>query len=96
MAAIRARVARDACLTGGSKWAAAVSARPDKAYVSGGATARGLGFAGTVMMAHRLQHDIELAQRGTALLLVGLVLAAFLLLAAASTVYDVGQWLTIW
>lgn len=47
-------------------------------------------------MAHRLQHDIELAQRGTAALLVGLVFAAFVLLAAASTVYDVGQWLTIW
>jgi hypothetical protein len=47
-------------------------------------------------MAHRLQHDIELVQRGSATLLAGLVLAAFLLLALASTVYDVGQWLTIW
>jgi hypothetical protein len=50
------------------------------------------------MMVHgnRLHHDIEVAERAMATLLVGVVLAAFLVLAAGATVYDVGKWLTIW
>lgn len=45
---------------------------------------------------NRLHHDVEVAQRATLALSFGLVLAAFLLLAAAATIYDVGRWLTIW
>jgi hypothetical protein len=44
----------------------------------------------------RLHHDIEVAERATATLLVGLLLAAFLALAAGATVYDIGKWLAIW
>ena len=44
----------------------------------------------------RLHHDVEVAQRATLALAVGIVLAAFLLLAAGATIYDVGKWLTIW
>lgn len=53
---------------------------------------------GTGQMVHssRLHHDVEVAQRAALAVSVGLVLTAFLLLAAASTVYDVGSWLTMW
>ena len=44
----------------------------------------------------RMHHDVEVAQRATLGVLVGLVLAAFLVLAVAATVYDIGKWLTIW
>jgi hypothetical protein len=44
----------------------------------------------------RLQHDVELVQRGTAAILVGLVFATFLALAVAATIYDVGKWLAVW
>ena len=44
----------------------------------------------------RLHHDVEVAQRATLALLADLVLAAFVVLAAGVTVYDVGKWLTIW
>jgi hypothetical protein len=44
----------------------------------------------------RLHHDVEIAQRATLGLAVGIVLATFLLLAASATVYDVGKWLAIW
>ena len=44
----------------------------------------------------RLHHDAEVAQRATMALAVGLVIAAFVLLATAATVYDVGHWLTVW
>jgi uncharacterized membrane protein len=45
---------------------------------------------------HRLQHDAEVAQRVTLAALADLVLAAFVVIAAAVTVYDVGKWLTVW
>jgi hypothetical protein len=45
---------------------------------------------------NRLHHDIEVAERAMANVMVGLVLATFLVLAAGATVYDVGKWLTIW
>jgi hypothetical protein len=51
---------------------------------------------GTAEMAHDLHHDIEVAERATVALVIGLVLLAFVVLAAAATVYDVGKWLTIW
>ena len=44
----------------------------------------------------RLHHDVEVAQRATLALSADLVLAAFVVLAAGATVYDVGKWLTIW
>ena len=44
----------------------------------------------------RLHHDIEVAERATVALVIGLLLAAFVVLAAAATVYDVGKWLAIW
>ena len=48
------------------------------------------------MVHDRLHHEIEVAERATVSLLVGLVLLAFVVLAAAATVYDVGKWLAIW
>ena len=47
-------------------------------------------------MAHSLHHDVAVARRVTLSLSVGLVIAAFVLLAAAATIYDIGSWLTIW
>jgi hypothetical protein len=44
----------------------------------------------------RLRHDVEIAQRATLALPFGLVLAAFVLLAAGAAVYDIGKWLTLW
>ena len=44
----------------------------------------------------RLDHEGGLAQRGAPGLLAGFVLAAFVLLAAGATIYDVGKWLAIW
>jgi hypothetical protein len=44
----------------------------------------------------RLHHDVEVAQRATLTLVVGLVLAAFVLLAGGAAIYDIGKWLTIW
>ena len=46
--------------------------------------------------ASRMHHDAEVAQRATMALAVGVVIAAFVLLAAAATVYDVGRWLAAW
>ena len=52
---------------------------------------------GTADMVHdRLHHEIEVAERATVALVIGVVLAAFVLLAAAATVYDVGKWLALW
>lgn len=45
---------------------------------------------------HRLHHDVEVVRRATLALLADLVLAAFVVLAAGVTVYDVGKWLAIW
>jgi hypothetical protein len=49
-----------------------------------------------MVQSNRLHHDIEVAERATAALLVGFLLAAFVVLAAGATVYDVGKWLAIW
>jgi hypothetical protein len=48
------------------------------------------------MISNRLHHDIEVAERATGAFAFGLVIAAFLAVAAAVTVYDVGKWLALW
>lgn len=48
------------------------------------------------MVINRLHHDIEVAQRATSGLVVGLVIAAFVALAAGAAIYDIGKVLTIW
>jgi len=48
------------------------------------------------MMRHDLMHDVEAVGRGGATALIGIVLAAFVTLAAGATVYDIGKWLAIW
>jgi hypothetical protein len=40
--------------------------------------------------------DEGLAERGTRVLILGLVIATFLALAIGSSVYDLGDWLGIW
>jgi hypothetical protein len=44
----------------------------------------------------RFQHDVEVAERATLAVAVGLVFGAFLILALGATVYDIGKWLSIW
>jgi hypothetical protein len=44
----------------------------------------------------RLHHDVEIAQRATVSVTVGLVLAAFVLLAIGAAVFDIGRWLAAW
>ena len=44
----------------------------------------------------RLHHDVEVAQRATVGITVGLVFVAFVALAVGSAVFDIGQWLTAW
>jgi hypothetical protein len=56
---------------------------------------------GTLTMAgnwlhHDLHHDVEIAQRATVGITVGLVLVAFVLLAVGAAVFDVGKWLAAW
>ena len=48
------------------------------------------------MVTNRLQHDVEIAQRATFGLIVGLVIAAFVALAAGAAIYDLGKALPIW
>ena len=48
------------------------------------------------MATSRLQHDLEIGQRATLALLADLVLAAFVVLALGTTVYDVGTWFSLW
>jgi hypothetical protein len=49
------------------------------------------------IMAHTNKlHDAETVGRGTLAVLIGLGLAAFLILALGATVYDVGRWLAAW
>jgi hypothetical protein len=44
----------------------------------------------------RLHHDVQVAQRATASVTAGLVLAAFVLLAVGAAVFDIGKWLAAW
>ena len=58
---------------------------------------RGSFRGGTLQMAtNRLHHDVEVAQRVTLAFSADLVLAAFVVLAAGVTLYDIGKWLAIW
>ena len=43
-----------------------------------------------------LLHDVEMVGRGGVTALIGIVLAAFLVLALGASVYDIGKWLAIW
>ena len=48
-------------------------------------------------MAHgRLHHDIEVAERATGAAAFGIIIAAFVLIAAGTAVYDIGKWLALW
>jgi len=47
-------------------------------------------------MAHRLQHDLDVAQRATLGLMTTLVIAAFVALALGAAIYDIGDWLALW
>lgn|GEM_PF-2638932 len=49
-------------------------------------------------MAHTSRlHDVEvMVGRGTLAVLIGLGLAAFLILALGATIYDIGRWLAAW
>lgn len=48
------------------------------------------------MMRHDLMHDVGAVGRGGVTALIGIVLAAFVALAAGATVYDIGKWLGAW
>jgi hypothetical protein len=49
-----------------------------------------------IMVRDRLHHDIEVAERATGALAFGIIIAAFVLIAAGTAVYDVGKWLGLW
>jgi hypothetical protein len=44
----------------------------------------------------RLHHDVEVAQRASVSVIIGLVFAAFVLLAIGAAVFDIGKWLAAW
>ena len=44
----------------------------------------------------RVHHEVELAQRATVSITVGLVLVAFVLLALGAAIFDIGKWLAAW
>jgi hypothetical protein len=48
------------------------------------------------MVRDRLHHDIEVAERATGAAAFGIIIAAFVLIAAGTAVYDIGKWLSIW
>ena len=61
-------------------------------------TGRGIRRGGTGQMGEfsRLHHDLEVAQKATLALMVGIVMATFLALAFGAAIYDIGDWLAIW
>jgi hypothetical protein len=75
--------APDAWLTERLTEATAISAPAKEAYV-------------WPMISERLQHDIEVAERATAAFAFGVIIAAFVAVAAGAAVYDVGRWFAIW
>jgi hypothetical protein len=79
-------------------WIAVISTAWKKAYLQlGGDQAEPLRHGKMTMgETSRPRHDVEIAQRATLALPFGLVLAAFVLLAAGAAVYDIGKWLTLW
>ena len=50
----------------------------------------------TMAQTNRLHHDLEVAQRATMGLMIGLIFAAFLALALGAAIYDIGAWLSVW
>ena len=50
----------------------------------------------TMALSDRLHHDVEVAERASVAVAIGLVLTAFLALAVGAAVYDIGKWLTVW
>ena len=48
------------------------------------------------MVRDRLHHDIEIAERATGAFAFGVVVAAFIAVAAGTAIYDIGKWLSIW
>ena len=50
----------------------------------------------TMALSDRLHHDVEVAERASVAVAIGLVLTAFLVLAVGAAVYDIGKWLTVW
>lgn len=64
----------------------------EQAYVQ----RKGSAVRDMTMVTNRLHHDVEVAQRATLGLVVGLVIAAFVALAAGAAIYDIGKVLTIW
>jgi len=50
----------------------------------------------TTMVTNRLRHDVEVAQRASLGIVVGLVIATFVALAAGAAIYDIGKALTLW
>ena len=48
------------------------------------------------MVSKRLQHDHRGCAARDVGLMVGLVIAAFVALAAGAAIYDIGKWLAIW
>ena len=48
------------------------------------------------MVSERLHHDIEVAERATGAFSFGVIIAAFIAVAAGTTIYDIGKWLAFW
>jgi hypothetical protein len=48
------------------------------------------------MNSERLHHDIEVAERATGAFAFGVIVAAFVLVAAGAAIYDVGKWVALW
>ena len=44
----------------------------------------------------RLHHQVEIAERATVGITVGLVFVAFMLLALGAAVFDIGKWVAAW
>lgn len=49
-----------------------------------------------LMTPERLHHDIEVAERATGAFAFGVIIAAFVVVAAGAAVYDIGKWLALW
>src|ERR1041384_5660844 len=48
------------------------------------------------MVRDRLHHDIEVAERATGAFAFGVVIAAFIAVAAGTAIYNIGKWLALW
>ena len=50
----------------------------------------------TMAQSDWLHHDVEIAQRATVSITVGLVFVAFVMLALGAAIFDIGKWLAAW